>query len=176
MFSRISGVLPEEGYPIISYNLEISRSDDQFVLSIRSFKPSKRVANGSCISFFARLGWMVVEISSDNYSSSASSPVVDELICDTLWIQAFYLTPINFIEPFDPSDRFRDRHQYDYELLLSKLDLPEDLELHVVPEPPSEELELPPEEDDEVVQNPDAHPNPADLAEPMSDAAPDAQE
>ncbi|KAE9456668.1 hypothetical protein C3L33_11429, partial [Rhododendron williamsianum] len=57
-----------------------------------------------------------------------------------------------------------------------KLDLNEDSELRIVPEPPPEELELPLEEEDEVVQNPDAHANPADPAEPMSDAAPDAQE
>ncbi|KAI8560047.1 hypothetical protein RHMOL_Rhmol04G0224600 [Rhododendron molle] len=73
-------------------------------------------------------------------------------------------------------DCFRDGHRCDYELLLSKLNLPEDLKLCVVLESPPKELVLPLEEEDEVVQNLDAQANPVDPVEPMSDAAFDAQE
>lgn len=46
---------------------------------------------------------MVVEVSSDSSSSSASSPVIPEEIREALQIRAFYRTPVNYIEPFDPS-------------------------------------------------------------------------
>lgn len=56
---------------------------------------------------------------------------------------------------------FRDRYRYGYELLLSRLDLPEDSKLRAIPEPPPKELVLPKEEDEEV-QNPEDQANPAD--------------
>lgn len=45
---------------------------------------------------------MVVEVSSDNSSSSVSSPVIDEQIREALGIRAFYQTPLDLVEPFYP--------------------------------------------------------------------------
>lgn len=64
------------------------------------------------------------------------------------------------------ANHFRDGIRYDYEQLLSKLDLPEDLELRIIPEPPPKDLVLP-EEEDEEIPNPEDQANPADQAETL---------
>lgn len=66
-------------------------------------------------------------------------------------------------------DRFQDGMWYDYEFLLSKLDLPEDSELRAIPEPPPEELALP-----EELPNPDAQATPAGQIDPNATATADA--
>lgn len=45
---------------------------------------------------------MVVEVSSDSSSSSASSLVIDEQISKALRIRALYRTPVDYVEPLDP--------------------------------------------------------------------------
>lgn len=84
-----------------------------------------------------------------------------------------YKKQVQEIEAELHRERFLDGLRYGHETLLCKLDLPEDSELRTVPQAPLEELVLP-EEEDEVVPNPEAEPTLEDQADPNITAPADA--
>lgn len=65
-----------------------------------------------------------------------------------------YERQVREIETKLQMDRFLDGLRFGHEALLSKLDLPVDSELQAMPQPPGQELVLP-EEEDEIVLNPE---------------------